>query len=135
MQVQNFDKTITSIPTYKLISESFINWRGMSESSGRRIKRSLLIKISSIRFLESYEIKRLEEIELLKSFLKKRSAEIKAINTKKRVNKKLLINGRNFTNLGLFRYYTEAYLENHPMVNSKMTIMCRQLAPTAQGIP
>ena len=135
VQVQNFDKTITSIPTYKLISESFINWRGMSESSGRRIKRSLLIKISSIRFLESYEIKRLEEIELLKSFLKKRSAEIKAINTKKRVNKKLLINGRNFTNLGLFRYYTEAYLENHPMVNSKMTIMCRQLAPTAQGIP
>jgi len=135
VQVQNFDKTITSIPTYKLVSEAFINWRGMSESAGRRIKRSLLIKVSSIRFLESEEIKKIEQIELLSAFLKKRSAEIEAENAAKKVNKSLLINGRNFTNLGLFRYYTEAYLENHPMVNSEMTVMCRQLAPTAQGIP
>ena len=135
VQVQNFDKTITSIPTYKLISESFINWRGMSESDGRRIKRSLLIKVSSIRFLEPEEIKKIEQIELLAAFLKERAAEIEADNSSKKVNKNLLINGRNFTNLGLFRNYTETYLENHPMVNSEMTVMCRQLAPTAQGIP
>ncbi len=135
VQVQNFDKTITSIPTYKLISDSFINWRGMSESSGRRIKRSLLIKVSSIRFLESIEIKKLEEIELLTDFLRKKSAEIEAVNIEQKANKSLLINGRNLTNLGLFRNYTEAYLESHPEVNTKMTIMCRQLAPSAQGIP
>lgn len=135
VQVQNFDNTITSIPTYKLISDSFINWRGMSESSGRRIKRSLLIKVSSIRFLETNEIKKIEHIELLTDFLEERRVEIEAANTTNKVNKSLLINGRNFTNLGLFRHYTEAYLENHPMVNSDMTVMCRQLAPSAQGIP
>jgi len=135
VQVQNFDKTITSIPTYKLISESFINWRGMSESNGRRIKRSLLIKISSIRFLEQSEIQELKKIELLSGILKKRNEEIDRSNSNKKVNKSLLINGRNFTNLGLFRFYTEAYLENHPMINTDMTIMCRQLPPSAQGIP
>ena len=135
VQVQNFDKTITSIPTYKLISESFINWRGMSESDGRRIKRSLLIKISSIRFLESSEIQELKKIELLSEILEKRNEEIDKSNSNKKVDKSLLINGRNFTNLGLFRFYTEAYLENHPMINTDMTIMCRQLPPTAQGIP
>ena len=135
VQVQNFDKTITSIPTYKLISESFINWRGMSESDGRRIKRSLLIKISSVRFLEAAEIKKLKKIELLSEILDKRNGEIVESNSNKKVDKSLLINGRNFTNLGLFRFYTEAYLENHPMINTDMTIMCRQLPPTAQGIP
>ena len=135
VQVQNFDKTITSIPTYKLISESFINWRGMSESDGRRIKRSLLIKISSIRFLESSEIQELKKIELLSEILEKRNEEIDKSNLNKKVDKSLLINGRNFTNLGLFRFYTEAYLENHPMINTDMTIMCRQLPPTAHGIP
>lgn len=135
VQIQNFDKTITSIPTYKLISESFINWRGMSESAGRRIKRSLLIKVSSIRFLEAEELKKIEQIELLTSYVKEKGAEIETANAAKKVNKNVLINGRNFTNLGLFRYYTEAYLENHPMINSEMTVMCRQLAPTSQGIP
>jgi miniconductance mechanosensitive channel len=107
----------------------------MSESAGRRIKRSLLIKISSIRFLEGEELKILEQIELLAPFLQKRKEEIESANSKGKVNKSLLINGRNFTNLGLFRHYTEAYLEKHPMINSEMTVMCRQLAPTAQGIP
>ena len=123
VQVQNFDKTITSIPTYKLISESFINWRGMSESNGRRIKRSLLIKISSIRFLEQSEIQELKKIELLSGILKKRNEEIDRSNSNKKINKSLLINGRNFTNLGLFRFYTEAYLENHPMINTDMTLL------------
>lgn len=135
VKVQNFDNTITTIPTYKLVSDSFINWRGMNESKGRRIKRSLLIKISSVRFLEAAEIKKLKKIELLSEILDKRNGEIVESNSNKKVDKSLLINGRNFTNLGLFRFYTEAYLENHPMINTDMTIMCRQLPPTAQGIP
>lgn len=135
VQVQNFDKTITSVPTHKLMTDPFINWRGMSESPGRRIKRSILIKISSIRFLTQEEINTLQKIERLAPFIKQRNAEIEASNTEKKVNKELLINGRNFTNLGLFRHYTEAYLMEHPMVNTDMTVMCRQLAPTSQGIP
>ena len=135
VQIQNFDKTITSIPTYKLLSDAFINWRGMSDSEGRRIKRSLLIKISSIRFLEAEELVEIEKIERIKPFIEKRKAEIESSNQREKNDKKLLINGRNFTNLGLFRNYTEAYLKEHPMVNPNMTIMCRQLSPTAQGIP
>ena len=135
VQIQNFDKTITSIPTYKLLSDAFINWRGMSNSDGRRIKRSLLIKISSIRFLEAEELVEIEKIERIKPFIEKRKAEIESSNQREKNDKKLLINGRNFTNIGLFRNYTEAYLKEHPMVNPNMTIMCRQLSPTAQGIP
>jgi len=135
VQIQNFDKTITSIPTYKLLSDAFINWRGMSDSDGRRIKRSLLIKISSIRFLEAEELVEIEKIERIKPFIEKRKAEIESSNQREKNDKKLLINGRNFTNLGLFRNYTEAYLKEHPMVNPNMTTMCRQLSPTAQGIP
>jgi len=135
VQVQNFDKTITSIPTYKLISDSFINWRGMSESTGRRIKKSILIKISSIRFLETDEIQDLKKIDRITHFIDQREKEIEEANTTQKTNKSLLINGRNFTNLGLFRNYTQAYLESHDQINQKMTVMCRQLAPTAQGIP
>jgi len=135
VQIQNFDKTITSIPTYKLLSDAFINWRGISDSDGRRIKRSLLIKISSIRFLEAEELVEIEKIERIKPFIEKRKAEIESSNQREKNDKKLLINGRNLTNLGLFRNYTEAYLKEHPMVNPNMTIMCRQLSPTAQGIP
>ena len=135
VQVQNFDKTITSIPTYKLISDSFINWRGMSESPGRRIKKSILIKISSIRFLETDEIQDLKKIDRITHFIDQREKEIEEANTTQKTNKSLLINGRNFTNLGLFRNYTQAYLESHDQINQKMTVMCRQLAPTAQGIP
>ena len=135
VQVQNFDKTITSIPTYKLVSDSFINWRGMSDSDGRRIKRSLLIRAKSIKFLDSNEIKRIKKIELISDFINNRENKIKKHNDIKKVNKSILINGRNMTNLGLFRIYTESYLKNHEMLNKKMTIMCRQLAPTSQGIP
>jgi len=135
VQVQNFDKTITSIPTYKLVSDSFVNWRGMSDSEGRRIKRSLLIKAKSIKFLDSNEIKKFKQIELISDFITNRENEIKNHNNTNKVNKSILINGRNLTNLGLFRRYTESYLKNHDMLNKKMTIMCRQLAPTSQGIP
>jgi miniconductance mechanosensitive channel len=135
VQVQNFDKTITSIPTYKLISDSFINWRGMSDSSGRRIKKSLLIKASSIRFLTTEELVALKKIDRITTVIEERQQEIEAANTAQKTDKSLLINGRNFTNLGLFRYYTQAYLQTHDQINQNMTVMCRQLAPTAQGIP
>jgi len=135
VQIQNFDNTITSIPTYKLISDSFVNWRGMSESSGRRIKRSLLIKVSSIRFLKDEEIEPLKKINLMEGVIQEKDADIKSYNAVSKVDKSLLINGRNLTNIGLFRIYTEAYLQKHPMVNKEMTLMCRQLAPTPQGVP
>ena len=135
VQIQNFDNTITSIPTYKLISDSFINWRGMSESSGRRIKRSLLIKVSSIRFLEEKEIELLKKINLMEGVIQEKDADIKSHNAVLNADKSLLINGRNLTNIGLFRNYTESYLQQHPMVNKNMTLMCRQLAPTPQGVP
>ena len=135
VQIQNFDNTITSIPTYKLISDSFINWRGMSESSGRRIKRSLLIKVSSIRFLKEEEIEPLKKINLMEGVIHEKDADIKSYNAASKIDKSLLINGRNLTNIGLFRSYTEAYLHQHPMVNKEMTLMCRQLAPTPQGVP
>lgn len=135
VQIQNFDNTITSIPTYKLISDSFINWRGMSESSGRRIKRSILIKVGSIRFLKENEIQPLKEIKLMNGVIQTKEDEIKSHNETSNVDKSLLINGRNITNIGLFRSYTEAFLKQHPMISKKMTLMCRQLAPTSQGIP
>ena len=135
VKVQNFDNTITTIPTYKLVSDSFINWRGMSESDGRRIKRSLLIKPSSIKFLDDEEIESLKKIHLLSGYIKKIHKEIKSYNSSNQVDKSMLINGRNLTNLGIFREYIQRYLKEHPDTNDNLTMMCRQLQPTAQGIP
>ena len=135
VKVQNFDNTITTIPTYKLVSDSFINWRGMEESKGRRIKRSLLIKPSSVRFLENEEIVELKKIELIKDYLVQISSEIELYNQKENADKSMLLNGRNLTNFGVFRKYIEEYLKAHPMTNDDLTLMCRQLEPTSQGIP
>jgi miniconductance mechanosensitive channel len=135
VKVQNFDNTITTIPTYKLVSDSFINWRGMEESKGRRIKRSLLIKPSSVRFLENEEINELKKVKLIKDYLNKKSSEIELYNQKENADKSMLLNGRNMTNLGVFRTYIEVYLKAHPMTNDDLTMMCRQLEPTSQGIP
>ena len=135
VKVQNFDNTITTIPTYKLVSDSFINWRGMEESKGRRIKRSLLIKPSSVRFLENEEIIELKKVKLIHNYLTKKSSEIELHNKKENADKTMLLNGRNLTNLGVFRKYIEEYLKSHPMTNDDLTMMCRQLQPTAQGIP
>jgi len=135
VKVQNFDNTITTIPTYKLVSDSFINWRGMEESKGRRIKRSLLIKPSSVRFLKNEEIDQLKKVKLIKDYLNKKSSEIELYNQKERADKSMLLNGRNLTNLGVFRTYIEEYLKAHPMTNDDLTMMCRQLEPTSQGIP
>ena len=135
VKVQNFDKTITSIPTYKLVSDSFINWRGMSESAGRRIKRSILIKVSSIKFLDDEQLTKLKEIERISSYISQRKEDIEKDNKDKGVNKKLLLNGRNMTNIGLFRRYALAYLKDHPQISQELTVMVRQLAPTPEGIP
>ena len=135
VKVQNFDNTITTIPTYKLVSDSFINWRGMEESKGRRIKRSLLIKPSSVRFLKNEEIDELKKVKLIKDYLNKKSSEIELYNQKENADKSMLLNGRNMTNLGVFRTYIEEYLKAHPMTNDDLTMMCRQLEPSSQGIP
>lgn len=135
VKVQNFDKTITSIPTYKLVSDSFINWRGMSESGGRRIKRSILIKVSSIKFLDDEQLTKLKQIERISSYVTQRKEDIEKDNKDKGVNKKLLVNGRNMTNIGLFRRYALAYLKDHPQISQDLTVMVRQLAPTPEGIP
>ncbi len=135
VRVQNFDKTFTTIPTYSLISDSFQNWRGMEESPGRRIKRSIFIKQSSISFISESEIQALQKIENVKDYIDHRQKDIVKVNTELNVNKELLINGRNQTNLGVFRKYIDSYLRGNPAINKDMFLMVRHLAPTNQGIP
>lgn len=135
VKVQNFDKTITTIPTYALISDSFKNWRGMENSEGRRIKRALHINLNSIHYLTVNEVDNLKKIQSISSYLEKRQSDIDAYNTKHNINKKLLLNGRNLTNIGVFRKYIETYIENHSGTNKEMMIMVRQLEPGTQGIP
>ena len=135
VKVQNFDKTITTIPTYALISDSFKNWRGMEDSGGRRIKRAVIIKQSSIKYLSKEKVEALKKIELISDYIDKRAADIDKYNKQNNVNKDLLINGRNLTNIGVFRKFIETYIEHHSAINKDMMIMTRQLAPTPQGIP
>ena len=135
VKVQNFDKTITTIPTYALISDSFKNWRGMSDSGGRRIKRALHIKLDSIHYLSKNELNSLKKIQLISTYLQTRQSDIDTYNTNNTINKELLLNGRNLTNIGVFRKYVETYIENHSGTNKEMMIMVRQLAPGTQGIP
>ncbi len=135
VKVQNFDKTITSVPTYSFISDAFVNWRGMNNSEGRRIKRAILIKASSIRFVTDEEADQLKSVGLMTDRIAKRQAEIKAFNDSIKADKSLAINGRNLTNMGLFRFYVDAYLNQHPNINQDMMIMCRQLPQTPHGTP
>lgn len=135
VKVQNFDKTITTIPTYALISDSFKNWRGMENSGGRRIKRAVIIKQSSICYLSQEKIEELKKIQLISDYLEKRSEDISQYNIKNEVNKDLLINGRNLTNIGVYRKFVESYVEHHSAINKEMMIMTRQLPPSTQGIP
>ena len=131
IKIQNFDKTITTIPSYNLISDSFKNWRGMAESAGRRIKRSILISTPSIRFLESGELEKLRQIERISTYLSERTSEIDQDNQASKSDKSIAINGRNLTNLGVYRQYVENYLKTHPKISDQLTVMCRQL-PTSQ---
>ena len=133
VKVQNFDKTITTIPTYNLISDSFKNWRGMAESAGRRIKRSIIIRTSSIKFLEGDDIERLKNIERISTYVIEKISEIKKDNEITNSNKSLAINGRNLTNLGVYREYVETYLNTHNKISNQLTVMCRQLTPTQYG--
>lgn len=135
VKVQNFDKTITTIPTYALISDSFKNWRGMVNSQGRRIKRALNIKMDSIKYLSDEEINKLKSIQLIESYLSNRQEKIHQFNQEHNIDKSLLLNGRNLTNIGVFRKYAQAYIEAHPAINKEMMIMVRQLEPTTQGLP
>jgi len=135
VKVQNFDKTISTVPTYAFISNSFKNWRGMEESPGRRIKRAIKIKIDSIQFANNELINRLESVELIKNNLKTKILEIDSFNENKKVDTKTPINGRRQTNLGLFRNYIEAYLKNNENINSDLTCMVRQLEATEHGLP
>ncbi|GAL01667.1 small-conductance mechanosensitive channel [Nonlabens ulvanivorans] len=135
VKVQNFDKTITTIPTYALISDSFKNWRGMEVSDGRRIKRALNIKLDSVSYLNKDEVDTLKNISLISSYLENRQSDIDSYNSEQNINKDILLNGRNLTNIGVFRKYLETYIEQHSGVNKDMMIMVRQLAPTAHGIP
>ncbi len=135
VKVQNFDKTITTIPTYALISDSFKNWRGMTMSNGRRIKRSLIIKQESIKFLTPQDYKELTKIELIANYIKSKEASITRYNNENNIDKSMLLNGRNLTNLGVFRKYIDAYLNSHSAINKDMIIMVRHLSPTPQGIP
>lgn len=135
VMVQNWDKTITTIPTYALISDSFKNWKGMQESGGRRIKRAVNIDINSIRFVDDELLEKLKKVELLKDYLQNRLDEIDRHNKEHNVDTSLLINGRKITNIGTFRAYLIAYLHNHPKIHKEMTFLVRQLRPTEHGLP
>lgn len=135
VKVRNFDNTTTTIPTYSLSSDSFQNWRGMLNSDGRRIKRHILIKTSSIRFLKDEELDDLKNIALISDYIDMQKRDIDAFNSTNSIDKSIPINGRNLTNLGLFRKYITQYLRNHPALNQEMLMMCRQLQSTSNGVP
>lgn len=131
VKVQNWDKTITTLPTRKLITDPFKNWRGMQESGGRRIKRPLFLDQSSIHFLTEDEITHLQKFSLLKDYLAKKKGELADWNK----NADSVVNARRITNIGTFRAYVENYLKNHPTIHQGMTMLVRQLSPTAEGLP
>ncbi len=133
--IRNFDNTISSIPTYYLTSDSFKNWRTMSNSGGRRIKRAILIKINSIRFLTESDIENFKKIDLITDYINEASSKVNNYNTENNIDKTVLLNGRNLTNFGSFRVYLDHYIQNHPQINQDMLLMSRQLEPTPNGIP
>jgi miniconductance mechanosensitive channel len=135
VKIQNFDKTIVSIPTWRLMSESFKNWRGMQQSGGRRIKRALNIDASGVRFLDEQEQLRLTQVHLLSGYVSSKQAELKAWNAAQGEVAELSANQRRMTNLGTFRAYALAYLNAHPDIQPNMTCMVRQMEATAEGVP
>ena len=135
VKVQNWDKTITAIPTHKLIEQSFKNWRGMQDSGGRRIKRSFFIDMSSVRFLTDEELDRLENFASLRDYIRQKRREIAAHNDQYADEPTLVVNARRMTNLGTLRAYLVGYLRSHPKIHQDMTLIVRQLAPTPEGLP
>jgi miniconductance mechanosensitive channel len=135
VKVRNWDKTITTIPTYSLVSDAFKNWRGMSESGGRRIKRAIHIDLSSIKFCNDEMLKRFLKFDLIKNYIEEKQEEIYNYNKEHTLNPEQLINGRRQTNIGVFRAYIIAYLRNHPKIHRDMTFLVRHLEPTRYGLP
>ncbi|KAA3607880.1 MAG: mechanosensitive ion channel family protein [Planctomycetota bacterium] len=135
VKVRNWDKTITTIPTYALVGQAFKNWRGMADSGGRRIKRSLFLDMQSIAFVDEAMLKRLQKIRLLQTYLQQKAQEVSEWNQKQENDMSCLVNGRRLTNVGTFRAYVQAYLKQHPAIHSDMTFLVRQLAPGPKGLP
>ncbi|MCH8328463.1 MAG: mechanosensitive ion channel family protein, partial [Candidatus Marinimicrobia bacterium] len=135
IKVQNWDKTVTVIPTHKLIESSFKNWRGMSQSGGRRIKRALYIDMSGIKLCNQETLDRFAQINLISTYVNERRDEVATYNRERDISAELLINGRRLTNLGTFRAYIKAYLRSHPDINQGMTLLVRQLDPGPNGLP
>lgn len=135
VKVRNFDNTTSTIPTYSLISDSFRNWRGMINSDGRRIKRHVLIKGATVRFVTNEELESFKRIQFVSSYIDKKKLDIDKFNMANNIDKSLNVNGRNMTNLGLFRKYIQKYIETHPGINKDMHLLVRHLQPTEKGIP
>jgi len=135
VRIQNWDKTISNVPIRKLVTESFKNWRGMTESGGRRIKRSINLDQTSIRFLDADEIQRLHAFRHLESYLTDKGQEIETWNARLGGKAEVKANTRRLTNVGTFRAYVEAYLRNHPHIQQNMTLLVRQLQPGREGLP
>ena len=135
VKVRNWDNTITTLPPYALVSDSFQNWRGMHESGGRRVKRSINIDMNSVRFCTLEVLEKFRKISLIKEYIEETEEELKAYNQERGVDDSVLVNGRRQTNLGVFRAYLERYLRNLSSVNQDMTLMVRHLQPTEKGIP
>ncbi|MDP6015900.1 MAG: mechanosensitive ion channel [Candidatus Latescibacteria bacterium] len=135
VKVQNWDKTITTIPTYKLVETSFKNWRGMQDSGGRRIKRAIHLDMNTVRFCDEEMLGRFEKFELIAGYVRSRRQEVEADNSQRQADLSELVNGRRLTNVGTFRAYVAAYLHSHPDIHEDMTFLVRQLAPTPKGLP
>jgi len=135
VKVRNFDNTITTVPTQSLINESFKNWRGMQESGGRRIKRSIFIDVNSIGFCDEERIARYSKVDYIKEYVESKRVELDRYNSEHANALESLVNGRRITNVGTFRAYILAYLQNHPQINQNLTVLVRQLAPSDAGLP
>lgn len=135
VKVQNWNKTISTIPTYALITDSYKNWRGMEESGGRRIKRSIIIDMNSVKFCTPEMLEKFTRIEHVSEYVRKTEEAIRKYNEEHEIDNSTLVNGRRQTNIGIFRAYLKGYLRNHPKVNQNMTFLVRQLQPTEKGIP
>jgi len=135
VKIRNFDKTITTIPTQSLINDSFKNWRGMEVTGGRRIKRSVFIDISSIKFCDADMLKRFSKVQFIADYIVQKDKELAAFNSEVGADSQSRVNGRHMTNVGTFRAYAEAYLRAHPRISKDLTLLVRQLQPTEHGLP
>lgn len=135
VKIRNWDKTVTTIPTYTLISDSFKNWRGMSESGGRRIKRAVLIDVNSIRFCTPEMVEKFRRIQRIRDYVDQKQRELREYNERNNIDDTVLVNGRRMTNIGTFRAYLAGFLRAHPKIHQDMTFLVRQLPPGERGLP